>query len=244
MRVPQVRHRVEHEARRGATGDDRHRHALSRDGVAQQVERAHMRRGDDDSLPALVRSAQHGQIRGGDRHQGDQLLRSQVSQPEQLTEVAGRHAEDTPRHDLQLGPRRCRSHDLADVGDDVRPVHRRHPDPEIPGAVGEPVAQGIRHPGDDPGHDVGDTRGEFVAQFAWPFAPKAVTGATQHAGDRRFERHRRRYTLIVVGHGRAGHGRHRRIIAQSRHPLPGSPVCRLDGYRASRRIPPAARGPA
>ena len=163
--------------------------------------------------------------------------------PQQLAEVAGRHAKDAARHGLQFRPRRLRAHHLAEVGDDVGPVDRRRPDPEIPGAVGQPVAQPIRHPRDDAGDDLGEADGQLVAPLARALAAKAVAGAAQQSPHGGFERQDRRRAFVALGRSpwqgacscrdyRSGsHARRRGLRRRS-------------GGTASRRRSPAARGSA
>ena len=74
VRVAEVGDTVEHEARSGPPGNDRHRHALRGNGVPEQVEGAHVRGGDDDALSTLVGVVQDGEILDRDRHQFRQLL--------------------------------------------------------------------------------------------------------------------------------------------------------------------------
>jgi hypothetical protein len=97
MRVPEVGDAVEHEAGGGPPRDHGHGHPLRGNGVPQQVKRAHVHGGDDDSLPALMGIVQDSQILDRDRHQCDQLVGREMFQPEQLAEIPGRHAKDPPR---------------------------------------------------------------------------------------------------------------------------------------------------
>jgi len=53
-------HPVEEKAVRGPARDDRHRHPSRGHGMPKQIERAHVRGGDDDALSALARFAEYG----------------------------------------------------------------------------------------------------------------------------------------------------------------------------------------
>ncbi len=89
VRLAEVGHAVEHEARGGPPRDDRHRHALRGNGVPEQIERAHVRGGDDDPLSARVGVVQDGEILDRNRHECGQLLGHEMFQPEQLAEIPG-----------------------------------------------------------------------------------------------------------------------------------------------------------
>jgi hypothetical protein len=85
--VPEVGDAVEHEAGGRPSRDDGHGHPLRGNGVPEQIERAHVRGGDDDPLPALVGVAQDGEILNRDRHESGQLLGREMFQPEQLAKI-------------------------------------------------------------------------------------------------------------------------------------------------------------
>jgi len=87
--VPEVGDAIEHEAGGRPPRDDSHGHPLRRNGVPEQVERTHVRGGDDDPLPTLMGVVQDGEILGRDRHERSQLLGREVFQPQQLAEVPG-----------------------------------------------------------------------------------------------------------------------------------------------------------
>jgi hypothetical protein len=210
--------------------------------MSEQIERSHVRRGDNDALTPRMRFAQQREVRGGEGHQRDQLFRREMAKSKQFAKVSGRHAKDVPRHRFQRWPGRSWSQNLPDVGDHVCAVDRRRPDPEIAGPVGEPVAETIRHPGDDAGDDVGDADSQLVAQLARPLSPEAVAGTPQDARDGRLQRHGGRVALVGIGDGSGGLSSHARIIAQAGLRLPGRRVGLQRECRASHRTPPATHG--
>src|SRR4051794_40649950 len=74
VRVTEVGDTIEHEARSGPAGNDRHRHPLRGYGVPEQVECTHVRGGHDDALSTSVCVVQDGEILDRDWHQFHQLL--------------------------------------------------------------------------------------------------------------------------------------------------------------------------
>jgi hypothetical protein len=72
--VAEVGDAIEHEARSGPPGNDRHWHPLRGNGVPEQIEGAHVRGGDDDPLSTRVGVVQDGAILARDRHQCGQLI--------------------------------------------------------------------------------------------------------------------------------------------------------------------------
>ena len=251
MASTQVRHRIEDEAGGGAPGDDRQGDALRGESVPDQIERAEMGCDEHDPLASGARFAKHRQVFYRDGEKRRQFLRAQVFQAKELAEVPGRHAEDLPRLRLELGPRGLRSQDLTDIGDNICAVDGRRSDPEITRAVGGPIAEAIRRPGNDARDDIGDSDGKLVAQLARALAAKAVTGAAGGAVDGRFAR--RCYGAAVALHpGRHRSVRHSCLIChgrQGRHwQAPGARswlwLVRAAGCTAWHRRGPADRGSA
>ncbi|MDF2825214.1 MAG: hypothetical protein K0R68_2622, partial [Mycobacterium sp.] len=158
-----------------------------------------MRGGDDDPLSTRVGLAQDGEILGRDWHQCSQLFWREMLQPKQFAEIPGRHAKDLPCLRLQLRPRGLQSEHLSEVGDNVLPVDRRQPDPDVTGPIGDAVAHPVREPGDDARDDLGDPDGESVAKLPWALAPVAFAGAAQDALHLRIDR---RCRVVVLGRGR------------------------------------------
>ncbi len=89
VRVAEVSDAVEHEAGGRPPRDDGHRYPLRGNGMPEQIESAHVRGGDDDSLATLAGVAQDGEILDRNRHQCGQLRGREMFQPEQLAEISG-----------------------------------------------------------------------------------------------------------------------------------------------------------
>ena len=167
VRVPQVGHGVEDEARGGPPGDDGQGHALRGDGVADEVEGAHVRAGDDDPLPALVGA------RG--RRRGPSTEMAPTSPIWLGLRWRSRSSSPKLRADMR---KTCRaiasscacgvswSQHLAVIGDDVGPVDGSQPDPDVADKIGDAIPQPVRQPGRDARNDVGAADRQRVAELA------------------------------------------------------------------------------
>lgn len=231
--IPQVRDGVEEKARGRPPRNDGQGDALRGDGMADDVEGAHVRAGDDDPLSSLARLAEDGEAFHGDGNERSPLAKAEVADAEQFAKVARRHAEHLTCDRLQPRPRRVRSHHLADVGHDVSAVNRRQMDPDVADAIGDAVPQPIRQPGRDARNDVGSADRQLVTEFARLFFPVAVAGAARNAGSGCRRRCAGGALLRLVNRGRRP-GRDRHI----RHP----PRRRAAASRGWHRKGPAARG--
>jgi hypothetical protein len=205
VRVAEVGDAVKHEARGGPPRDDRHWHALSGNGVPQQIESAHVRGGDDHPLSTNVSIVQDGEILDRDRHQRGQLLRREMFQSEQLAKIPGRHAKNLLHLGLQLRIRSLWAEHLSKVGDDVRPVNRRQPDPDIAGPIGDTIAHLVGKPSDYARDDVCDTDSEAIAELPRSLASVAFARAAQEAPHRGVDR---RHRVFGFTRGRYRHNCH------------------------------------
>ena len=97
------------------------------------------------------------------------------------------------------------SENLSQIGDDVRPVGWRQPDPDIARPISDTVAHPVGEPGDDARDDLGDPDGETIAELPRALAPVAFAGAAQDAPHRGVDRRRR---VFAFTRGRYRHNCH------------------------------------